>query len=277
MALTDALSAHHRQPVPLPDKRTVALIGATGRLGEAVLEALIAAPDVKCVALAVAQPLQTSEDKVRPVTCGDAAAPDWRAAAPSDAIIVIDADAPQQHAALPHLAGKRRDAVYTRCTPLQWLVHAQALHAAGVQRLAVVIPADGWVARPEAVRGLLATQDEMTLAALGFAALLVVRPESNGAATAFKGNVGERFALAFLRQLRFMLPQQTPITSQSMARWIVQKIGVLPDGVSVMETSQIAQEPRAVLMPQTQIPHSRAHNTRQRKPFSCFRVLTARQ
>jgi hypothetical protein len=242
--VSDALAAHYRPAADAPTLRTVALIGATGRLGEAVLEALIAAPNIKQVAVAVNHPLQTTEDKVLAVF-GNANAPiDWRAAAVTDAIIVIDTASNMHSAPLPHLAGKRRDAVYTKCAPQDWLDHATQLHGAGVQRLAIIIPAEGWLSRPEATRGLLATQDEFALASLGFTALLLVRPEQeSGASQAARTlSVSQRIAYTLLRQLRFMLPQQTPITTKVLARWVVQRLAGLHDGVAVVETQQIAEE-----------------------------------
>ncbi len=243
--VSDALAAHHRPDADAPTFHTVALIGATGRLGEAVLEALIAAPNIKQVAVAVNHPLQTTEDKVLAVFGKTNAPINWRAAAVTDAIIVIDAASNRHSAPLPHLAGKRRDAVYTKCAPQDWLAHATHLHEQGVRRLAIIIPAEGWLSRPEATRGLLATQDEISLATLGFNALLLVRPEQDGGGASQAAGaltVGQRVANTLLRQLRFMLPQQTPITTKVLARWIVQRLGRLQDGVAVVETQQIAEE-----------------------------------
>jgi hypothetical protein len=232
--LNDALSAHHRREPPAAGaRRVVALVGAKGLLGDAVLRALIARMEFAQVAVAVTTELPSTEDKIRPVTTDH-----WQDAAPTDAVLVVSDGATLQDPTQRVANG--RDKVYLPLGPEDVLTHAQRLIEAGVQRLAVIIPVAGWAHRPAAIRGQLETDLDLALARLPLASLLLIRPERDAApagASAFK-----RLVASYLRQFRMLQPQHAPVTSGALAKWAAQRLAAVAAGVHVVELSEIAAE-----------------------------------
>ncbi|MFC3146419.1 hypothetical protein [Piscinibacterium candidicorallinum] len=233
-SLQDALAAHHRPPpASSGTRRVVALVGAKGLLGDAVLHALLARMEFAQVAVAVTTELPSTEDKIRPVTTDH-----WRDAAPTDAVLVVSDGGTLQDPTQRVANG--RDKVYLPLGPDDVLAHAQRLIEAGVQRLAVIIPVAGWAHRPAAIRGQLESDLDLALARLPLSSLLLIRPERDAAsagASAFR-----RLVASYLRQFRMMQPQHAPVTSAALAKWAAQRlVGVAP-GVHVVELSEIAAE-----------------------------------
>ncbi|MCW7538232.1 hypothetical protein OOT46_10270 [Aquabacterium sp. A7-Y] len=197
-------------------RRTALIAGAAGSLGSSVLEqALGGGAFARVVALTVAP--------VAPALRGFESLPLERLrAGPSGpladtAFIVFDRE---RHA-------NGRDAAFLRPEPQQLLPLAQALHAAGVRHLIVVLP-HAPALLPQALRQGLASLDEQAVAALGFEHAVFVRSAQAGAPP--RGSSGlQGLAHWMLRQLHLMLPRQDqPVRGARVADFVVRLARGLP-------------------------------------------------
>lgn len=228
-----ALSAALR-PVPAHAAAQPGLlvVGATGRLGSALLDALLARPRFHPVRVAVNAGISAVPRGLEPWALGDwrapAAAAQPRAsgglaasplALPTSAVLLFDRGADRLG----------RDRVFFAPEP-QDLVHlAGTLHSQGVRRLMVLTPLHERTL-PAGLRRGLAGLDEQALAALGFEHLVFVRPavSAPGAGPA-RPSLGARIARLMLTQLHWMVPVgQRPLRSRDVADFMVDLLLRLP-------------------------------------------------
>jgi hypothetical protein len=198
-----ALSAASRKPpraVVAP--RRAIVIGASGALGAAVLEQLLATQRFERVGALVDQPIQPAVHGFAPLRADELAA--FNA---DCALIVFD----RQRAA------NGREAAFVKPEPQTLAALAQQLHAIGVRRLIVVVPHTPSLL-PMALQQGLASLDEAAVAALGFEQLVFMRMAQNE-----RGAEGldapRRLARWMLSQLHWMIPQrEQPVRAQTVAK-----------------------------------------------------------
>jgi hypothetical protein len=214
--LYQALRAgHHPAPGAMASPRTALVVGAAGHLGASVLEQALGGGGYSRVVALTVTPIapalrgfeSLSFDRLQAGPSGPQA---------DTAFIVFDRE---RHA-------NGRDAAFLRPEPQQLLPLAEALHAAGVRHLLVVLPhAPGLL--PQALRQGLASLEEQAVAALGFEHVVFVRSAQAGAAP--RGSQLQRVAHWMLRQLHLMLPrQEQPVRAARVADFVVQLARGLP-------------------------------------------------
>lgn len=214
----------------------VLLVGGAGLLGAAVLEQLLARGGFGAVGVATVQPMLPAPPALTTVAWGDAAA--LAAFGARGAVVVLDA---------PRGLHGREAALYA--PPPQALTEiAQALHAAGVPDLIVVLPQDS-AGLPAALRAGLANLDEQAVAAQGFRHVLFVRPARAPQDTAAADPL-HRIARLMLSQLRFMVPQrELPVRAAKVAEFVAALaagIADAPAGTRVVPAERVwqaAQQP----------------------------------
>jgi hypothetical protein len=199
----NALGALSRKPpraAALP-RRTL-VVGASGALGAAVLEQLLATRRFDSVGALVDQPVQPAVQGFAPLHA-DALA----AFAADTALIVFD----RQRSA------NGREAAFVKPEPRTLPALAQQLQAIGVQRLIVVVPHTPSLL-PMALQQGLASLDEAAVAALGFEQLVFMRMAQNERA-ADGLDAPRRLARWMLSQLHWMIPQrEQPVRVDTVAK-----------------------------------------------------------
>jgi hypothetical protein len=187
--------------------------GAAGRLGEAVLSEVLAAPRYRHTTVLTTAPLGSTLAGLQGLSLEQLG--EFAAARASEAGVRAKADQPELDvfviwgdAADPFgRAHNRRDAVYA---PVQ---DAQALRAVAAaaselraRRLLLVAPLLAWQQLSAASR-MLPEAMELELARLPIPTIVIMRPTSESVGRdASGGSRLQRFARFYLSQLRFMLP-----------------------------------------------------------------------
>ena len=193
-------------PITAGSRRRALVLGGGGKLGAAVLEALLASHRFEAVGVLVGAPM-------RPALRGLLAVADSAGAraafAPDTALIVYDRE---RHA-------NGRDGSFVRPEPVALVAQAQALLQAGATRLIVVVPHAPSML-PQALKQGLANLDEGAVAAMGFAQLVFMRmAQAAGPAGTARRSPPQRLAAWMLSQLRWMVPQREhPVRSDTVAR-----------------------------------------------------------
>jgi hypothetical protein len=214
VAVTDALAALSRKPPRArAAPRRALVVGAGGTLGAAVLEQLLGTRRFERVGALVTQPLQPALQGFEPVGA------DALAAFGADtALVVFDR---QRHA-------NGREAAFARPEPSALPSLAQALQAAGVRRLIVVVPHTPSLL-PMALQQGLAGMDEAAVAALGFEQLVLMRM-AQGERAQLELDAPRRLARWMLSQLHWMIPQrEQPVRAETVAKVAAALALQLPD------------------------------------------------
>jgi hypothetical protein len=240
--LHDALAAALRcAPDARPTERGILVLGATGRLGAALLDALLARRRFHPVQVVVNTGMQAVPRGLEPVDAASfetaaqvqhpdtptGIAPAFPSAAgrgpdgaPATAVLLFDRSADRLG----------RDRVFHAPDPAALRPLAQALRARGVRRLLVLTPLHERTL-PEGLRRGLADLDEQALTGLGFEHLLFVRPAVNGG-TAGDGapGLGARLARLLLAQLHWMVPvTQRALRQRDVADFMLALLSRLDD------------------------------------------------
>jgi hypothetical protein len=203
LEVNQALGALARKPPrAVAAARRAIVIGASGALGAAVLEQLLATQRFERVGALVDQPIQPGVHGFAPV-----AADELAAFAADTALIIFD----RQRAA------NGREAAFVRPEPQALPALAQQLHGLGVRRLVVVVPHTPSLL-PMALQQGLASLDEAAVAALGFEQLVFMRMAQND--RAIDGlDAPRRLARWMLSQLHWMIPQrEQPVRADTVAK-----------------------------------------------------------
>jgi len=214
LEVNQALGALARKPPrAVAAARRAIVIGASGALGAAVLEQLLATQRFERVGALVDQPIQPAVDGFAPV-----AADELAAFAADTALIVFD----RQRAA------NGREAAFVKPEPQALPALAQQLHGLGVRRLVVVVPHTPSLL-PMALQQGLASLDEAAVAALGFEQLVFMRMAQND--RAIDGlDAPRRLARWMLSQLHWMIPQrERPVRVDTVAKVAAALAVQLPD------------------------------------------------
>jgi hypothetical protein len=195
-------TAYRKPPRAIAAPRRAIVIGASGSLGAAVLEQLLATQRFERVGALVDQKIQPAVHGFAPVRANELAA--FNA---DCALIVFD----RQRAA------NGREAAFVKPEPQTLAALAQQLHAIGVRRLIVVVPHTPSLL-PMALQQGLASLDEAAVAALGFEQLVFMRMAQNDRAV--EGlDAPRRLARWMLSQLHWMIPQrEQPVRANTVAK-----------------------------------------------------------
>ncbi len=227
--VNQALTTVYRKPPrAAAAPRRALVIGASGALGAAVLEQLLATQRFDRVGALVDQPIQPALHGFAPLHVKELAA-----FAADCALIVFD----RQRAA------NGREVAFVRPEPQTLLALAQQLHRVGVRRLIVVVPHTPSLL-PMALQQGLASLDEAAVAALGFEQLVFMRMAQNDR-TAEGLDAPRRLARWMLLQLQWMVPQrEQPVRAETVAK-VAAAIAVLcaeaPHGTRVVPAALLWQ------------------------------------
>ena len=218
---------------PVAAARRVLVAGAVGRLGEAVLTALLGRGAHAQVLAHAEQPIAIGVRGLA-LAVGDA----WPAI--DEAVLVVtehDEDGRPQRSFLG------RDVAFAALPAAALPAAARRAVQAGARRLVVVHPLPAWQQLSAFHRGLVG-EAELAFAALPVQALVVMRPVARGGAAG--GGWLQRFVRAYLSVQLLMLPRSLPaLTSESVARAAVRQLAEAPDGVTVIGAEAIAALARA--------------------------------
>jgi NAD(P)-dependent dehydrogenase (short-subunit alcohol dehydrogenase family) len=191
-----ALGAAVRPPAPSARAAAgaVLVVGAGGKLGAAVVEALLGAGDLASVSVLVQRALRHALRGLCAVQNDDAAI---AAAAPTTAVVVFEAS----------ISRLGRDAAFVQPEVAQLIELAQRLRTAGVRALLVLSPHRAGLL-PRALQAGLANLDESAVAALGFDHLVFMRVAQDGSPLEALRTAPQRLAFWMLSQLHWMVPQR---------------------------------------------------------------------
>ena len=266
-----------------PDQRLAWVAGATGRLGDALVEQILACGRYRRVSVLAPRPMATTvagfeavdlatlqarldERDRAPTLHGDRAGP----ARCDDCYLLLDPDARQALAA----AAKAQPAGRSALPPFEPLTDSESALAlarlaarAGARRLLLLAPLQAWHQLSSATR-LLPDGLELDLARLSIPLVIVMKPTgetpthhpgepSEGARPSPAGRWHQRihqrihrrlhrFSRFYLRQLRFMLPtSNVVIRSVDLARLAVERVtGPETDGLKIVGLDWIEQRLR---------------------------------
>jgi hypothetical protein len=232
MTAADALAASLRPVKNSPALGTrampILLVGAAGTLGEAILTALLASPDVASIEVATTAPLPSSHHKLvyAEVTLSAAVRP----LAAETAVVVLGA-APTSYYG--------RDAVFASLEGDQLLAWCEALHARGLKRLVLVSPTEAHL-QSVAFDGLVYGSVELQLVKW-FACLTVIRPGERNKRDRRGMSLGQRLAFFIFDQLSFMTPSHHKQSDKKrVAALVATAIKRLEPGVEVFDSIDTA-------------------------------------
>ncbi len=203
----NALQAAMHPPAPAAGAAhgPALVVGAGGKLGTAVLQALLATGSVATVGALVQRRLRHAVRGFHAVDEDDAALARFGA---HTAVVVLEA-------ATSRL---KLEAPFVQPVPAQLLALAQRLQAAGVRALLVLMPHRAGLL-PRALQSGLANLDESAVAALGFEQLVFMRVAQQGSALQPLLSAPQRLALWMLAQLHWIVPQhEQAVRLETVAR-----------------------------------------------------------
>lgn len=240
-SVTDHLAAQERVARPVPAQgRAVLLAGARGRLGETVLNALLASPRYERVWVAAERVIDSSERKLRL----------WTAGTPLgavDDVVLLPGDARTYYG---------RDEIYATLAPEAVVGVAEAARQAGAERALLLAPLRAFI-DPLALREVLSGETEWALHAAGFPTLIVLRPGQEREAGRAEAGVGRRLLAWYLRQFAYLAPKSTlPLDSPRLARAALEALDRLPAGTHVLDAGEIQRRLLGTTAPVDKAPQS---------------------
>lgn len=205
--------------------RTALVIGAVGRLGESVLNQVIARGQYRSVRVQGSAPLTTA-------IAGLAVESGNPASRVDDAFLVLS-NGPEQD----FRSFYGRDGCFASLASPGLVGAARAAADRGARRLLLIAPMPAWQQVAHAPRGLL-NADEVQLARLSFESVVIVRPVA--ANNTSVQSLLERFTQFYLQLQMFMLPRTLPaMTSDRVASAAVQLLLVARPGVDVIAAADL--------------------------------------
>jgi hypothetical protein len=222
-------------------ERTAWIGGATGRLGDALVEQVVARCYARVCVLGP-HPMPTTVRGFESVDLETLkAVPGSR---PCDDVYLLYDPRP--------LPPGVRPAFDPLPTPAAVVAVAETAAAAGAMRLVLLAPLAAWQQLSAATR-LLPQGLEAALAATSIATVIVMKPTREAAIRSLGGPRLRRFARFYLSQLRFMLPSSSQvIRSVDLARIAVEQLttadapGVRVIGLAAIEAAIAARRTAAV-------------------------------
>lgn len=231
--LTQALESSFRASAARqPARPRLIIAGATGVLGAEVLRRLVGSGRFGHTEVLASAPMSTGLKAVGIALVDRRSIDHWpaRPLAAHTGIVMFEP---------PRLHYGRERSLWTP-EPRQLPELARWLKRCGVQTLVVVVPhATGRL--PEALKRGLADLDELSVAALGFERLLLVRSARNPQPVVAR-NGFEKTAAWMLSTLAYMIPASgQPVRPAKLAEFIEAVLRVLPAGTRVASPELLAQ------------------------------------
>jgi protein tyrosine phosphatase (PTP) superfamily phosphohydrolase (DUF442 family) len=211
-------------PPPAPDAVRAALaLGMVGALGEALLALLVGAGDYGVVHVGVTQPIGSAAARFRPWVVGQGVV------VADDAYVCLTGPETFVAAGSPIRA----------FAPGELLAAARIARDCGAKRLVVVAPLDALL-QMSAAATTIADADEIELARMGFASVVIVRPTADDDARAAGHWIAKLVRAAGRALADIMLPAYArALSAKSVARAIVEAARSARPGVTVLGAREL--------------------------------------
>jgi hypothetical protein len=230
---SQALEAMNR-PLPVSQSQPDLLIaGATGALGNAVMQRLVGTHRFAHTQVLAREPMSQGMRTVSlHLVAGDIAT--WPKPSQRSATGVLMAVVMFEP---PRMYYERERALWTP-EPEQLPLLAAWLKSSGVQTLAIVLPhAQGSL--PESLKRGLASLDEQALASIGFDRLIIVRSAQKPAALV-RTHPLEKLAHWMLGIFQFMVPSsEQPVRPTKLAQMVDVLLQTAPRGITVLAQEEV--------------------------------------
>jgi hypothetical protein len=226
---SQALSAINR-PLPVAQSQPDLLIaGATGALGNAVMQRLVGTHRFAHTQVLAREPMGQGMRMVSlHWVAGDIAA--WPQPAQNSDVAVVMFEPPRMY--------YERERALWAPEPEQLPALAAWLKSCSVSTLAIVLPhAQGSL--PESLKRGLASLDEQALASIGFDRLIIVRSAQKPAALV-KTHPLEKLAHWMLGIFQFMVPSsEQPVRPTKLAQMVDALLQTAPHGITVLAQEEV--------------------------------------
>lgn len=227
----DGMSPASVQAPPAdPERPRLVIAGATGTLGQELLQRALAMPRLGACEVLVREPLTVGVRGVSATVVPPGDPSTWPPASADIGLILFEP---------PRDLHGRERALWVPA-PQQLPALARWMHGSGVRTLGVVLPhARGLL--PAALRHGLANLDEHAVAALGFHSLLFVRAP-HAPAEAAGGDPLQRLARRMLSIFKYMVPSnEQPVRSARLAELVLAALELAPAGTHVAAPQHLWQ------------------------------------
>lgn len=205
--------------------RRALVVGAVGRLGEAILNQVLARGQYREVVVVGTGRLTSTIVQLRIADINQLERID-------DAYLIL---APENSGSARSFHA--RDARFDALTLATLHETAGKIAAAGTKRLLLIAPMPAWQQVMHAPRGLL-NELEHDLARMSFESVVILRPAIQ--ATTSAGSLLQRFTQAYLQVQMFMLPRSIPsLTSDQIGRAAVAHLHASVPGLKVLIASDL--------------------------------------
>jgi hypothetical protein len=232
---SQALSAMNRALPVTKSQPDLLIVGATGALGNAVMQRLVGTHRFAHTQVLAGEPMGQGMRMVSlHLVEGDIAA--WPERAQRSATGVLMAVVMFEP---PRMYYERERALWTP-EPEQLPALAAWLKSSGASTLAIVLPhAQGSL--PESLKRGLASLDEQALASIGFDRLIIVRSAQKPVALV-KTHLLEKLAHWMLSIFQFMVPSsEQPVRPTKLAELVDTLLQYTPAGIHVLAQEQVWQ------------------------------------
>jgi hypothetical protein len=236
--LDNALSSASTSAAPLRASRSALAIGTVGRIGEELINCLLESAIYSSVNVVVETPLRSMVPRLQPWQVAPSAMHDFvcgvtgKIALPRvDDVFCCISDARSYF---------KRDQAYVQLRKEQIPALAQLAAQQGARRFILLAPLSAFLQLAATAGGLLDVR-ESDLVALGFEALIIVRPTSDY--TSSPGNVVERLiGWGAKAIMQIMIPQRLqPLRARQIAQAAVNAASLLGTGTHIVSAHQIAE------------------------------------
>ena len=222
MDILHALRSHRQAPSGKAAQPVMLMAGATGSLGNAVLQRLAGSARHPLVRVLAKETIKPALASVEISMCASETITNWPLCHADTGVVMFDP---------PRLHYQRERALWTP-TPEHLPELAAWMRRCGVQTLAVVLPHDQG-RLPLALQQGLANLDEQAVAALGFERLLIVRSAVKPAPQKASGLL-QRIANGVLSSLTYLVPNsQMPVRASKVAELVDVALRHLPPGIHI--------------------------------------------
>lgn len=222
MDILRALRGHRHGPSGKTAQPVMLMAGATGALGNAVLQRLAGSARHPLVRVLAKETIKPALASVEIAVRSGQQIIDWPLCQADLGVVVFDP---------PRLHYQRERALWTP-TPAQLPELAAWMRRCGVQTLAVVLPHDQG-RLPLVLQKGLANLDEQAVAALGFERLLIVRSAAKPAPQVVAGLL-PRLARGVLSAFAYLVPSsQMPVRATKVAELVDMALRHLPPGIHI--------------------------------------------
>lgn len=222
-----ALAAQQR-PMPKQTARTALVAGCTGRLGEALLNAVLGSSAYERVYASTRMPLESS---LRKLAAADVRHP----LPPVDDVYCLIAGSEHGMSGASYFG---RDDAFAEYPAEQIATLAESARASGARRFALVSPLEVYLQSSVFADALIDTAEQAVHGA-GFDAIVILRPTA-GERSGKGGSIAERFMRWWFQQLAHMIPTTLlPVRSTRVAAAAVETLTALHSGRRVVTAQEL--------------------------------------